>query len=531
MLLILFISVFIRKNMQQESRIKKSLLNARVNLIFYVLALFLSFFSRKIFLNCLGADFIGMTNTLYDLLEFLNLAELGIGSAIGYVLYKPLFERDETRINEIISVLGYIYRWIGGIILSAGVVLSLFLPLLFPNNVFDLKIIYFTFYAYLASSLITYFANYKMSLLAADQKNYVVTAYFQTAMLVRTLLQMGIALYTANYFLWIFIELCSNVARSLILNQKIKHTYPWLKGDVKNGKALLKKYPEVIKYTKQLFVHKIGAFAHFHTIPLLIYTFVSLETVAFYGNYTIIINRISQLINTVFGSTEAGVGNLIAEGNKQKIYLIYKELFSARFLIAGIVSFALLQLTDPFIILWLGDKYVLPPHILWLIILPAFIGYSRGITEQFLFGYGLFSDTWAPITEICINLTIAIIGGSLWGLPGVLSGSFCSLLVIVGIWKPYFLFKKGLKIKFKCYVILYFRQLLILFAAGVVCRQLLPVASFAPHSSVIHWLVYATLSVLTYSCMTTALFYLAEPGFRSFIGHLLKRIKHSHTNQ
>ena len=89
----------------EESRVKKSLLNARVNLIFYVLILLISFFSRKIFLNCLGADFVGLTGTLMSLLNFLNLAELGISTAIGYVLYKPIFEHDETRINEIISVL------------------------------------------------------------------------------------------------------------------------------------------------------------------------------------------------------------------------------------------------------------------------------------------------------------------------------------------------------------------------------------------------------------------------------------------
>ena len=89
---------------QQESRVKKSLLNARVNLIFYFLTLILSFFSRKIFLDTLGADFVGLTGTLQNLLGFLNLAELGIGSAIGYVLYKPLFEHDEGKINEIISV-------------------------------------------------------------------------------------------------------------------------------------------------------------------------------------------------------------------------------------------------------------------------------------------------------------------------------------------------------------------------------------------------------------------------------------------
>ena len=86
--------------MQQESRVKKSLLNARVNLIFYFLTLALSFFSRKVFLDCLGADFIGLAGTLGNLLGFLNLAELGIGTAIGYVLYKPLFDQNKDKINE-----------------------------------------------------------------------------------------------------------------------------------------------------------------------------------------------------------------------------------------------------------------------------------------------------------------------------------------------------------------------------------------------------------------------------------------------
>ena len=135
-----------KQKMSQESRLKKSLLNARVNLIFYFLSLALSFFSRKIFLDALGADFMGLIGTLNNLLGFLNLAELGISTAIGYVLYKPLFEHDERKINEIISVFGFIYRRIGFIILSAGCVLACFLPLIFPNNVFDLGIIYFAFF-------------------------------------------------------------------------------------------------------------------------------------------------------------------------------------------------------------------------------------------------------------------------------------------------------------------------------------------------------------------------------------------------
>ena len=56
-----------------ESRLHKSYLNARVNVFFYLVTLFISFFSRKIFLEKLGADFVGLTSTMQNLLGFLNL--------------------------------------------------------------------------------------------------------------------------------------------------------------------------------------------------------------------------------------------------------------------------------------------------------------------------------------------------------------------------------------------------------------------------------------------------------------------------
>ena len=385
--------------MPQESRLKKSLLNARVNLIFYFLSLALSFFSRKIFLDVLGADFMGLIGTLNNLLGFLNLAELGISTAIGYVLYKPLFEHDERKINEIISVFGFIYRRIGFVILSAGCVLACFLPLIFPNNVFDLGVIYFAFFSYLTTSLIGYFANYKQTLLGADQKNYVVTAYFQSAVLIKTLLQMGLVYYTGNYYLWISLELLLGITYSIILNWKVNQVYPWLKSEVKQGKLLFKKYPEVTRYTKQLFVHKLGGFVQFQTTPFLVYAFVSLKTVAYYGNYTLIIDKISIFISNLLGSTNAGVGNLIAEGDSKRIQQVFWELMGIRFLIAGTISFALIRLTGAFISLWLGSEYVLPQHILYLIIINSFINYTRGAIDQFTYGLAYFKILGLPLRK------------------------------------------------------------------------------------------------------------------------------------
>ena len=112
-------------------RVHKSILNAEVNLIFYFLGLFFAFFSRKIFLNCLGAEFIGLSGTLTNILGYLNLAELGISGSIGYLLYKPLQQNDKEEITEILSVFGYFYNWIGGIIFGAGILISLFFPFIF----------------------------------------------------------------------------------------------------------------------------------------------------------------------------------------------------------------------------------------------------------------------------------------------------------------------------------------------------------------------------------------------------------------
>lgn len=510
---------------QQESRVKKSLLNARVNLIFYFLTLILSFFSRKIFLDTLGADFVGLTGTLQNLLGFLNLAELGIGSAIGYVLYKPLFDHDEGKINEIISVFGYLYRWIGFIILGAGLVLACFLPLIFPNTQFEMGIIFFAYFAFLASSLIGYFANYKQTLLGADQKNYVVTAYFQTANIVKVLIQMASAYYTGSYYLWVAIELIFGIIYSFILNWKINQVYPWLRSEVRSGKQLFKKYPEVMKYTKQLFVHKIGCFTQWQTTPFLIYAFVSLQTVAYYSNYTIITEKLSAFISNFLGSTGAGVGNLIAEGNRNKIYEVFWELIAIRFFVAGVVIFSIYMLIEPFISLWLGIEYILPRTVLIIMLANFFIGLIRGATDQFLYGYGLFYDTWAPIAESIICVAVAIVGGSMLGLEGVLLGGMISLMFIIGIWKPYFLFTRG----FKLSVWKYWKGFLLYFVIASISYLLVEsVIHFFlepnfPFKSWGNWVLYACIITSIFSLTYLFLLYIGTKGMARFINRMIKK--------
>lgn len=432
-------------------RIHKSLLNAEVNLVFYFLSLFLAFFSRKIFLDCLSAEFIGLTGTLNNILGYLNLAELGISGSVGYLLYKPLQQNNREEINELLSVFGFLYNQIGYIIGGAGIVVSIFFPLIFHESTLCLNIIYFSFYSILCSSLIGYFINYREILLSADQKNYLVAVYFQSAGIAKTIIQIFLAYTYKNLYLWVAVEFIFGLIGCIVLNKKIDKEYPWLKTNKYKGRFLLKKYDGIIKYTKQIFIHNIKNFLLHKSDELFIFIFVSLKMVAYYGNYIMITTKIGQLFSSVLGSMEASVGNLVAEGNKSNIIKVFWELTTIRHFIAGILCFSIYHFIEPFIVLWLGKEYILSHSILILLVLSIYIGTSRGSVDMFNATHGLFADTWSAWVELVMNILITIVGGFYWGIAGILFSKVLTTSLIGLLWKPYYLFHSGLNLNYIIY--------------------------------------------------------------------------------
>ena len=509
--------------MTKESRTHKSLLNAKVNLVFYFLALIVSFFSRKIFLDHLGADFMGLTGTLQNILGFLNLAELGVGASVSYALYQPIAKGNKEEINRIVSVFGCLYRYIGGFVLAAGIIVSAFFPLMFRHTIFELGIVYFAFFSFLTSSLIGYFINYRSILLYADQKHYVVTAYFQTAILTKTLVQMALVYYTANLYLWVSIELAYGFIHATILNWKIRQTYPWLAANAKIGKQVRSQYPEIVQKTKQVFVHKMKDFLLQQSDQILIFAFVSLKMVAYYGNYTLVIGRLTMLFTTMMGGIVAGVGNLIAEGDKEKIQRVFGEMLFTHYVIAGIVVFAVYQGIQPFICLWLGEEYLLRHPILILLLVNAFIMLSRGAVDTFNVAFGNYHDTWSAWVEGGINISVTIFSCIHWGLAGVLIGKIASLVPIIVIWKPLFLYRTSFHRSIWHYwknVTLMLLCFAIAFAVSAAIARLIPID---PYQGFLPWTAYCLISTSLFSAIYVATLYISTEGARSMVRRMIKR--------
>ena len=481
-----------------SGRVHKSMLNAEVNLIFYFLSLFLAFFSRKIFLDCLGTEFIGLTGTLGNILGYLNLAELGITSSIGYFLFKPLQKNNRQEIQDILSLLGYLYNWIGCFILAGGILTSLFFPLIFSKAELGLGIIYFAYYSFLGSSLIGYFINYRQIILTADQKNYLVAIYLQSANIFKIILQIFLAYTYQNLYLWVGVELVFGIIGCVILNWKIDKEYPWLYVDKKKGRVLLKKYPEIITKTKQVFIHRIKDFFLVKSDELFIFLFVSLKMVAYYGNYMIITSKLISLFSAITGSVGASIGNLVAEGDKKKMIRVFWEYTTIQHTIANVICFSLYAFIEPFISHWLGAEYIMDHNILILLLIFLYISNSRGSVDAFNHAYGHYADVWSAWAELIINISITIIGGIKWGIIGILLGKIVSLFTIVVIWKPYYLFSSG----FKEPVSLYWRGVIINytvnFSAFILSIYLLQLIPVNPYSSLLNWIIYAFAGMLIF---------------------------------
>ena len=481
-----------------SGRVHKSMLNAEVNLLFYFLSLFLAFFSRKIFLDCLGTEFIGLTGTLGNILGYLNLAELGITASIGYFLFKPLQSNNRQEIQEIMSLLGYLYNWIGCIILFGGIIISLFFPLIFAKADLELGIIYFAFYSFLGSSLIGYFINYRQIILTADQKNYLVAIYLQSANILKIILQIFLAYTYQNLYVWVGIELVFGIIGCVILNWKINKEYPWLHVDKKKGRLLLKKYPDIITKTKQVFIHRIKDFFLVKSDELFIFLFVSLKMVAYYGNYMIITSKLISLFSAITGSVGASIGNLVAEGDKTKMMRVFWELTTIQHTIANVICFSLYAFIEPFISHWLGAEYIMDHKILILLLIFLYISHSRGSVDAFNYAHGLYADVWSAWAELIINISITIIAGLKWGIIGILLGKITSLMVIIVFWKPYYLFSAGFKKSVGIYWRGVLRNYIISAFAFGTSLYILHFVPINPYYSIWDWALYAAIGMIIF---------------------------------
>lgn len=428
-------------------RTENFLRNMKINLIFYILVIITSFIARSIFIKILGSDITGLNSLYISLIGLLNVAELGVATAVGYSLYKPLSENNFKKINEIMLLFKYYYRNIAKIVLLLGVIISVVLPVLIKGEI-DIKLAYIYYFIYLINATISYLFTYKQTLIIADQKQFKISYILNLMKIFKMILQSIVIYYFRSFLIWLIVEFLINLLSMQLANKRIDIEYRNILfiDDKKSINDIKKENIEIGKNIKNVFFHKIAAFVIYQTDSILITAFTTLKDTAIYANYMMIINALTGLLNTAIGSIMPGIGNLIAKESKEKVYDTFKVLFLFDNIIAIFITTITFHIINEFIIFWVGSEYLFSKYIVLVLIINLYIQIARGSVDRFKDGFGIYWDVFAPITESIINLFFSIILTIKFGITGVFLGTIISNVIIVVIWKPYIVFKEGFKI-------------------------------------------------------------------------------------
>mgnify|MGYP000883433598 CR=1 FL=1 len=449
------------------SRIVNSLKNIKFEIAGQAVLLFISFIARIVFVRMLSAQYLGISGLFSNILSILSFAELGVGAAIIYSLYKPLSKQDIPKIKALMRLYKRAYITIGIIIASLGAILTPFLPFVIKNmpDIPHIQIIYLMF---VMNSALSYFFSYKSSLIIADQKKYITSYYRYLFFAALNIIQMAFLLLTRDYMLYLGFQILFTLLENIIVSRKADRLYPYIKDrDAEQLDAETKN--TIVRNIKAMICHKIGGIVVNGTDSLLLSKFIGVVAVGLYSNYLLIINAINQVFNMIFEAAAASIGNLWATQTKEKSCFVFNCINFAGFWGFGFASICLFNLFNPFIQIWLGKEYLFPLSLVLVIVINFYLTGMRKSILTFRDALGLYwYDRYKPLFEAGINLIASIILVKKVGMTGIFIGTTISTLSTCFWVEPYVLYKYGFESRVAPYFIKYAVYTAVLFLGGAI---------------------------------------------------------------
>ena len=427
---------------------KRSLLNVIVSIVFRVLLIVSNLLVRRYLIRFIGNDVNGINSLYLSVVGVLAVAELGVGEAITFCMYKPIVEGDTIKVSALYNLFKRIYFIIGLVICFAGCGVMPFLPYLAKGYSTVNVNLYLTFGLMLASVVITYFFSAKISLINAYKDNYITTTINSCGQLLQQVLQI-IVLFLTQSFVWylccrIVAALLQWIATELITQKKYSAI-------LQNPKARIdgETKTEVVKNVKALFAHKIGGVLVNTIDSIIISAFIGVSMLGKYSNYTTIMTAMVGTIVLFFTPLTSILGHAFVE-DKVAFKEHYDFFYVMNFMLGCVFFLGYYAVIDDLVALLFGRGLELDKSVSFVITVNYFIQFMRQATLLFKNSSGMFYyDRWKPLAEGFSNLILSIlfvmlfkkIAGESFAVVGVIVATIITNLSICHIVEPAVLYK------------------------------------------------------------------------------------------
>lgn len=415
--------------MDRTTSVKKGILAGILN---NVLAIILPFVSRTIIIYSLGNAYVGLSGVFASILQVLNITELGFGSAISYLLYKPIADKDTDRICQLLSFARLCFRIIGVAVLLLGIAIIPFIDKMTMGGRPPEMNVYILYILYLANSVVSYFLfSYKRILFSACQRYDIETNINTVTVICQYILQIIVLLLTQNYYLYVVMMIIASIANNLLCQYATRKNYPEYvcRGSIsKEDKAVL------IKTMKGVFASKIGSTAFSSTTNIIVSSFFGLVVLGQFTNYNYIATSLIGLFAVVHNSLRPSIGNYKILETKENNYRLLDQITVLYNWIAAFCTCCLVCLLQDFIYLWLGNDSMFPQFYVILFAATFYFGRLNCVPNIYVEAAGLWYESkYIFIIAAIANVALGVLFVYILGLPGILIASMStSLLVCAG---------------------------------------------------------------------------------------------------
>lgn len=443
--------------------------NATRNIVFgFLLKIYqmiLPFLMRTAMIYFMGIQYLGLNGLFTSILQVLNLAELGVGSAMVFSMYKPIIEDDTKKICALMNLYRIYYRIIGLVIAITGIILTPFIPYLIKGSLPSELNIYVLYYLNLATTVMTYWLySYKNCLLTAHQREDVISKVGLFINSVQFIFQLLVVIVLKNYYIYLITALLSQINSNLITAYKVTKMFPKYKPV---GKLDISEKRTINGRIRDLFTSKIGSVIVNSSDSIVISAFLGLTVLAIYQNYYFILTSVIGVVTIVFNACMAGIGNSLIVENNRKNFQDFSTFTMIVAWISCICTSCFLCLFQPFMKIWVGEDLMLGFSAVIMFCIYYFIYEFNQLFNMYKDAAGIWhEDRFRPLITAFTNLTLNIIMVQFIGIYGVLLSTIISML-FVGI--PWILHNLFTTIFERKYLKIYLKKIIVYIFVTIIC--------------------------------------------------------------
>lgn len=425
------------------------------------------FLIRTVMIHTMGVEYLGLNSLFTSILHILNLAELGVGAAMVFSMYKPIAEDDTACICALLKLYRRYYRLIGVAIGAAGLLLTPFVPRLIAGTVPEGISVYWLYLLNLASTVLSYWLfAYRSSLLQAHQRRDVISLVTLVTNVIQHVLQLVILLYVRDYYLYVIVMLVCTALNNVLAGVITMRMYPQYRPQ---GRLDQEAQAGIAGRIRDIFTGKLGSVVLQYADTIVLSAFMGLTALAIYQNYFFILSSVLAIVEIVISSIMAGLGNSFVTESKGKNYADMHTFTFIFLWLTGVCTCCFLGMYQPFVEIWVGEDLMLPFGMVISFAMYFFVFALNRLLSVYKDAAGLWHmDRFNPLVCAIVNLALNLLLIRPLGMYGVVLSTVISL---GGIGIPWVLrnlftgfFERGW---LKAYVKLILRFVLLTVLAGV----------------------------------------------------------------